>query len=214
MRRLILGLLVIGFLSFTQVADAEETLESLEEAMGELVLVEMETSLGTIEIALYEDKAPITVKNFLTYTEEKFYDGTIFHRVISDFMIQGGGLTPDLKPKETQEPIRNEAQNNLKNKRGTIAMARTPVVDSATSQFFINVKDNDFLDHKNATAAGFGYAVFGKVISGMDVVDAINKVKTGNKSQIPDKNRNILQDVPVETILIKSVKVQEETTQT
>ena len=112
-------------------------------------VVIMETSLGAVEIELFEDKAPISVKNFLDYVDEKFYDGTIFHRVINDFMIQGGGFTPDMQQKETKDPIKNEAFNGLKNERGTLAMARTSVIDSATSQFFINVKDNGFLDHKD-----------------------------------------------------------------
>jgi cyclophilin family peptidyl-prolyl cis-trans isomerase len=162
-------------------------------------VVVMTTSLGRMEIELYPDKAPETVKNFLRYVDEGFYDGTIFHRVISNFMIQGGGFTPDFKQKETHEPIKNEAGNGLKNVRGTIAMARTMVVDSATAQFFINVVDNPFLDHKDNTPRGYGYAVFGKVISGMDVADKIRNVKTGARGPFP-------KDVPLETVLIESVR--------
>ncbi len=140
------------------------------------VQVKVETSEGTIMLELDEAKAPATVANFLRYVDEGFYNGTIFHRVIKDFMIQGGGFTTDLKRKETAEPIKNEADNGLLNERGTIAMARTQIVDSATSQFFINHKDNPFLDHKDRTARGYGYAVFGRVIGGMDVVDKIAAV--------------------------------------
>src|SRR3972149_8867242 len=136
----------------------------------------METSLGNIKIELDQAKAPITVKNFLSYVDEKFYDGTIFHRVIGNFMIQGGGFTADMQQKRVKAPIKNEAGNGLKNMTGTMAMARTNVVDSATAQFFINVVDNDFLDHQNTTSQGFGYAVFGKVIQGMDVVEKIKAV--------------------------------------
>ncbi|NIM92044.1 MAG: peptidyl-prolyl cis-trans isomerase [Candidatus Aminicenantes bacterium] len=157
----------------------------------------MKTTKGDITIELYKDKAPITVKNFLSYVDEKFYEGTIFHRVIKDFMIQGGGLTPDFKEKPGKPPIKNEATNGLRNKRGTIAMARTQVIDSATSQFFINHVDNPFLDHKSKTPQGFGYAVFGKVIKGMDVVDAIANTKTMNRAGMAD--------VPRETIKIISV---------
>lgn len=157
----------------------------------------MQTSKGEITIELYADKAPITIKNFLSYVDEKFYDGTIFHRVIKGFMIQGGGLTPDLQEKPTKPPIKNEATNGLKNKKGTIAMARTAVIDSATSQFYINHVDNSFLNHKNNTPEGFGYCVFGKVIKGMDVVDAIANVKT--------MSRRGQMDVPSETITIISI---------
>ncbi len=161
-------------------------------------VVVMETSEGTIKIELWQDKAPITVKNFLRYVDEKFYDGTIYHRVISDFMIQGGGFTPDMKQKDAHEPIKNEATAELKNNRGTIAMARTNVVDSATAQFFINVKDNNPLNHRDNTPQGFGYTVFGKVIEGMDVVDKIKGVKTTTAGHFSD--------VPVTPVIIKSVK--------
>ena len=163
--------------------------------------VTMETTLGTISLELDDGKAPETVKNFIRYAKEGHYDGTIFHRVIDGFMIQGGGFTKDMNQKETREPIRNEAMNGLKNRRGTIAMARTMVVDSATSQFFINLVDNDFLDFQAPTPQGFGYAVFGEVTDGMSVVDAIAKVKTGNSGPY--------QNVPEDPIVIKKVTVSE-----
>jgi len=139
----------------------------------------METSMGTIMLELYPKKAPATVKNFLRYVNEGFYDGTIFHRVIPNFMIQGGGFTSDLQKKMTHAPIQNEADNGLRNRIGTIAMARTNDPNSATAQFFINVNQNAFLDFKEKTPRGWGYAVFGRVIKGMRVVNKIRKVKTG-----------------------------------
>ena len=159
----------------------------------------IETSMGSITVELDDEKAPITVKNFLDYAASGHYDGTIFHRVIDGFMIQGGGFTRNMDQKPTRAPIRNEAMNGLKNARGTIAMARTMVVDSATSQFFINLVDNDFLDFTSPTPQGFGYAVFGAVTDGMDVVDAIAKVKTGFNG--PHQN------VPEDPIVIKKVTV-------
>lgn len=162
-------------------------------------VVSMSTSLGDVCIELFGDKAPITTKNFLAYVNDKFYDGLIFHRVIESFMIQGGGFNGDMQEKPTKAPIKNEAANGLKNHSGTLAMARTGVVDSATSQFFINVKDNDFLDHQNTTAQGFGYVVFGRVVEGMDVVQKIKKVKTGD--------RGTHQDVPLEPVVIHSMRV-------
>ena len=159
----------------------------------------IETSKGTITLELNEEKAPATVANFVQYAKDGHYDGTIFHRVIDGFMIQGGGFTSDMNQKPTRAPIRNEAMNGLKNKRGTIAMARTMVVDSATSQFFINLVDNDFLDFQNPSPQGFGYAVFGEVTDGMAVVDAIAKVKTGFAG--PHQN------VPEEAIVIRKVTV-------
>lgn len=158
----------------------------------------MKTSMGDITIELYPDKAPITVKNFFSYVDEKFYDGTIFHRVMKGFMIQGGGLTPDFTEKPVKPTIKNEAANKLKNKRGTIAMARMPDKDSATSQFFINHVNNPSLDHRNNTPEGYGYAVFGKVINGMDVVDAIANVTIMTKSGRAN--------VPKETITIISIR--------
>src|SRR6516225_5172858 len=163
-------------------------------------VIVMVTSMGTIKMELYPDKAPVTVKNFLSYVDDKFYDGTIFHRVMGkenyddDFMIQGGGFEPGMKLKATKSPIKNESSNGLSNTRGTIAMARTPDADSATAQFYINVKDNKGLDK---AVEGTGYCVFGKVIEGMDGVDKIKAVKTGRKGGH--------ENVPVDDIIIKSV---------
>lgn len=160
----------------------------------------METSKGKITIELFKDKAPISTENFLSYVKDGFYDGLIFHRVISNFMIQGGGMDAEMRQKKTKAPIKNEATNGVSNKRGTLAMARTGVVDSATAQFFINVKDNGFLDHRSKSPDGYGYAVFGQVTSGMDVVDAIREVETGHNAGHDD--------VPVEPVVITSVKLQ------
>jgi peptidyl-prolyl cis-trans isomerase A (cyclophilin A) len=158
---------------------------------GEHPVVLLETSMGNIEIELYPDKAPVTVKNFLAYVREGHYDGLIFHRVIRDFMIQGGGFTKEMKERRpAHPPIRNEAGNGLRNDRGTIAMARTNVVDSATAQFFINVVNNGSLNHTDESPRGFGYAVFGKVIQGMDVVDRIRAVPTGRYSMFEDVPRD------------------------
>ena len=165
-------------------------------------VVVMETTAGTIELTLYPDKAPDTVENFIKYSKDGHYNGTIFHRVIDGFMIQGGGMTASMQEKKTRAPIRNEADNGLKNTRGAISMARTSEVDSATSQFFINVNDNDFLNFRDKTPSGYGYAVFGEVTKGMDVVDKIKSVKTGMK---PPHD-----DVPLEPIEIQSVKVVQE----
>jgi len=161
-------------------------------------VVTMETSLGNVKIELFEKEAPVSVANFLDYMKSGFYSGTIFHRVIANFMIQGGGFTSDLKQKPTNAPIRNEAGNGLKNQRGTIAMARTGIVDSATAQFFINVVNNDFLNQRDKTQQGFGYAVFGKVVEGMDVVDKIAAVKTVTRG---------FPDVPEKQVVIKSIKI-------
>ncbi|MBM4103572.1 MAG: peptidyl-prolyl cis-trans isomerase [Planctomycetes bacterium] len=161
--------------------------------------VKMQTTLGDITIELDAGAAPITVKNFLEYVKDGYYDGTIFHRVIKGFMIQGGGMTKDLQNKACNEPIVNEASNGLKNKRGTIAMARTNDPDSATSQFFINHADNDFLDYRGPQPDKIGYAVFGKLTEGLDAVDKIAAVKTGHKSHYDD--------VPAEPVEIISVKV-------
>ena len=160
----------------------------------------MSTSMGNIRIELDAEKAPITTKNFLDYTSAGHYDGLIFHRVIPGFMIQGGGMDAQMKEQKTNAPIKNEAGNGLKNKVGTVAMARTNVVDSATSQFFINVKDNEFLNYRSPVPAEFGYAVFGHVIEGMDVVQRIEKVRTGN--------RGFHQDVPVDAVVINSVTLE------
>jgi cyclophilin family peptidyl-prolyl cis-trans isomerase len=175
------------------VADTQEQ-KKAGDAKGPVVV--METSMGTIEIQLDDAHAPNTVKNFLNYVDDKFYDGTVFHRVISDFMIQGGGFEPGLKQKKTKDPIKNEAPNELSNKRGTIAMARTNNLHSATAQFFINVKDNDFLDTPRSP-----YCVFGKVIKGMDVVDKIRKVETAQAGGMGD--------VPTKDVVIKSVRREE-----
>jgi cyclophilin family peptidyl-prolyl cis-trans isomerase len=157
-------------------------------------VVLMKTSLGDVKIELNEKKAPITVKNFLKYVDDKFYDGTIFHRVIPGFMVQGGGFLPGMKQKETRATIKNEAGNGLSNERGTIAMARLPEPDTASAQFFINLVNNKGLDRNQESA---GYAVFGKVIAGMDVVDKIAKVETGR--------RNGFKDVPMQDVVIKSI---------
>ena len=163
--------------------------------------VVMETSKGTIVLEVFPEEAPETVKNFLQYVRWGHYDGTIFHRVIPDFMIQGGGFTTDMTRKTTEMPIQNEADNGLKNKRGTVAMARTPDPNSATDQFFINTKSNGFLNHKDKTPQGWGYAVFGKVIEGMDVVDAISRVRTAKKG--------MMGDVPVEPVKIVKMTVKD-----
>ena len=163
-------------------------------------IVLMETSKGTITIELWADKAPISVENFLRYTDNNFFDGMVFHRVIPGVMIQGGGFSPDMVQKSTYDAIKNEASASLPNSRGTLAMARTNVVDSATAQFFVNLVDNDNLNHTNETSRGFGYAVFGEVIGGMDVVDTIAKVETGTVKGY--------QNVPTEPIIITLVKRQ------
>ena len=160
--------------------------------------VVLETSKGKFVLELYADKSPQTVKNFLTYVDAGYYHGTIFHRVIPGFMIQGGGFTADMKKKSARKPIRNEADNKVRNQRGTIAMARTSVPHSAAAQFFINTVDNDFLNHKSKTPQGWGYAVFGRVVEGMTVVDAISAVKTGTRGQF--------RDVPTEAVVITSAQ--------
>jgi cyclophilin family peptidyl-prolyl cis-trans isomerase len=162
-------------------------------------MVEMRTSLGTMKVELYPDKAPKTAENFLQYAREGFYDGTVFHRVISGFMIQGGGFTPDMSEKETRAPIENEASNGLKNVRGSLAMARTGDPHSASSQFFINTVDNPFLDFQDESVRGWGYAVFGKVVEGLETLDAIKKVSTGS--------RDGQDDVPLDPVVIESVRI-------
>ncbi len=189
------GLLALTAISaapvFAQEADAGA---SASDAANPSVIIH--TSLGDITLELFAEEAPASVENFLAYANEGFYDGTIFHRVISHFMIQGGGMTPDLKPKATRDPVVNEAGNGISNTRGTVAMARTSQPDSATSQFFINVQDNGSLD-RNPTSAG--YTVFGKVTEGMEVVDEIRFVET---TSFPPYH-----DVPAEPVLIESVEV-------
>lgn len=157
----------------------------------------IKTSQGEIEAELFEDKAPITVKNFLSYVKKSHYKNTLFHRVINNFMIQGGGFGLDLKEKPTDAPIKNEADNGVKNEVGTLAMARTNLVDSATAQFFINVENNSFLDHRNKSAEAYGYCVFGKVTKGMPVVNKIKMVKTGS--------RGMLEDMPIQPIVILDI---------
>jgi peptidyl-prolyl cis-trans isomerase B (cyclophilin B) len=166
-----------------------------------MVKVTMETTKGIIKLELDGTKAPLTVANFVEYARAGFYDNTIFHRVIAGFMIQGGGYTVDTKLKETRSPIRNEADNGLQNVKGTIAMARTSDPDSASSQFFINVADNHFLDYKSSTPQGWGYAVFGHVTEGMDTVEKIEKVNTGHKSG--------MSDIPLSEVVIRKVTVEE-----
>ena len=162
-------------------------------------MVTLHTSMGDISLELDAEKAPKTVANFLQYARDGFYDGTIFHRVINNFMIQGGGMTADMAQKQTRAPVDNEANNGLKNKTGTVAMARTNDPHSATAQFFINVSDNGFLDHTAPTAQGWGYAVVGRVTAGMDVVEKIKAVATGSKG--------FHQDVPKEAVTIERVTV-------
>ncbi|MDJ0958383.1 MAG: peptidylprolyl isomerase [Arenicellales bacterium] len=161
-------------------------------------MVKMTTNFGVIEIELFQDEAPDTTANFMQYVNEGYFDGLIFHRVIPNFVIQGGGFEPGMKQKTTNAPIENEADNGLKNERGTLSMARTSDPHSATSQFFINLKDNDFLDHKAKDTNGWGYAVFAKVVSGMDVVDAISQAPTGNVG--------MHSDVPVEDVVIEKAE--------
>ncbi len=164
--------------------------------------IEMNTNHGAIVVELYPDKAPKTVENFLRYVKDGYYDGTIFHRVIPGFMIQGGGFTPDYKQKPTRDPIENEAANGLKNEIGTIAMARTSQPHSATAQFFVNVENNQFLNYTAPTIRGHGYTVFGKVVKGMDVVNKIALMRTGPGGPFPT-------DAPVEQVVIKSAKIME-----
>ncbi len=162
-------------------------------------MITLHTNFGDIKVELDFDKAPKTAENFKQYAEDGFYNGTIFHRVIDGFMIQGGGFDKDMQQKETRAPIENEADNGLKNENGTLAMARTMDPHSASAQFFINVKDNGFLNHTGKNTQGWGYCVFGKVTEGMDVVEKIKGVKTGNHGQH--------QDVPVESVIIENVTV-------
>ncbi len=191
---MLVKLLLVGFVGLALMA---ATATPAVAADNPTVVVE--TSMGAFEIELFADKAPKTVSNILDYVNDKFYDGLVFHRVIPTFMVQGGGLNSKLEKKETKKAIANESDNGLANKRGTVAMARTNVADSATSQFFVNVVDNDFLDRANAQDK-VGYCVFGKVTKGMDVVDKIKGVKTETRSGTPN--------VPVEDVTIKSIRVK------
>lgn len=173
----------------------------MKETTMENPMVLVETTSGDILLELFADKAPATTANFLSYVKEGFYTNTIFHRVIKDFMIQGGGLTMRMEEKPTHAPIRNEADNGLKNKRGALAMARTPDPHSATAQFFINTVDNEFLDYKSPDPEGYGYCVFGQVVEGMDTVDKIRKLRT--------KTSGMYSDVPVDMVLITNVSLFE-----
>lgn len=196
MRRIWAALLGVLLLAGWQTVGAENL---SQKNTGGRKMVTIKTNYGDIKVELFEKEAPITVKNFLDYAASGHYKGTVFHRVIDKFMIQGGGFDENFNQKPTRDPIKNEAGNQLRNKRGTLAMARTQVVDSATSQFFINLVDNDFLDFKAPTAQHYGYCVFGKVVEGMDVADKIAKLKTGR--------RGMYQDVPVENVVIQDVVV-------
>lgn len=192
---------VLTFVGVTTVQAADAT-PTTGGTMSTNPKVLLETSKGNITIELDAKNAPISTENFLGYVRDGFYNGLVFHRVIPSFMIQGGGMTADMKEKATKAPIKNEANNGLKNMRGTLAMARTNVPHSASSQFFINTKDNDFLNFRSETPQGWGYAVFGKVTEGMDVVDAIEGVKTGSKGRHDD--------VPVEPVTInKATEIKE-----
>ena len=191
----LLGILTFGYLFKKETVTVEQTQFEKFASNPQVIL---ETSFGPITLELDYEHAPITVANFLRYVDAEFYDGTIFHRVIPSFMIQGGGFNEVMDEKKTEAPIKNEAGNGLSNRRGTIAMARTSVVDSATSQFFINTVDNFFLDHRNEPADGYGYCVFGQVIEGLEIVDQIQKAPTGNSGYF--------QDVPEEPVIIRSAR--------
>ena len=190
------GLFLLFFISATSCSDIIHDKNKSQETK----LIKLSTNMGDITIELFEDKAPETVANFLRYTNEGKLNGTIFHRVIPNFMIQGGGHMPDMSQIDTFDPIINESNNNLSNKKGTIAMARTSSPNSATSQFFINLRDNDFLDKANS-ADGVGYCVFGQVTDGIEIVDQIGVVSTGNNSGHSD--------VPIENVIINDVSVIE-----
>ena len=187
LRSIACGVISLAFLLVTTVAAAQSN-----------PVVVIETSLGNITVELYQDEAPISVENFLTYVRDDFYAGTIFHRVIKGFMVQGGGMTEDMVRKATNPPIKNEATNGLRNERGTLAMARTAAVDSATAQFFINVANNRALNHESETQAEYGYAVFGKVIDGMDHVGEIENT--------PTTTAGPYRDVPSTPVIIKSIQ--------
>lgn len=190
-RPLMLAALLVWGLSLGMAADAP--------GKGKHPMVKLTTNQGEIVLELNDDKAPETVANFLGYVEDGFYNGTIFHRVIAGFMIQGGGMTEDMKEKSTKDPVKNEADNGLKNEPYTVAMARTQEPHSASAQFFINVADNTFLNHTGKNPEGWGYAVFGKVVTGQDVVDKIKAVATGRKG--------FYDDVPLEPVIIEKAEV-------
>ncbi|MBA2840084.1 peptidyl-prolyl cis-trans isomerase B (cyclophilin B) [Methanococcus maripaludis] len=187
---------IVFLISFAGCTESDSTTSN---ETCEIVYATIQTNYGNMTFELYPDKAPITVENFKKYAESGFYEGTIFHRVISDFMVQGGGFNIDGTKKETLDPIKNEADNGLSNKRGTIAMARTTIVDSATSQFFINTVDNSYLDYQDDS--NYGYAVFGKMTDGFDVLDEIENVATANNGQY--------QNWPVENVIIEKVTIEE-----
>jgi len=183
-----------------EVSDEDSEAEGSDIATGEKPVVEMRTNFGTVALELYPDKAPKTVENFLSYVRSGFYDGTIFHRVVPGFVIQGGGFTAEMVKKDTEAPIENEADNGLLNLKGAICMARTMEPQSATSQFFINTKDNPALDFRERSPQGWGYAVFGKVIEGIEVVQQIEGTPTGNQGPY--------QNVPVDPVVIESARVR------
>jgi cyclophilin family peptidyl-prolyl cis-trans isomerase len=192
MKRLVLVLLAVLF--------AAPVAAQMPPSSPDNPVVVLETTKGNITIELFKERAPVSVENFLQYVKSGHYDGTIFHRVIRGFMIQGGGMTPDMQEKPTRDPIKNEATNRIRNLRGTLAMARTAQVRSATSQFFINTAENRALDHRGLSPDEYGYAVFGKVTDGMDVIDQIERAKTGRAGP--------MEDVPVEPIVIKKASVK------
>lgn len=193
-----LGLMAFSFIPKKETAKVDQTQQEKFVSNPQVIL---ETSLGSIVLELYHDQAPISVANFLHYLDSGFYNGTVFHRVIPSFMIQGGGFTEAMDQKKTEDPIKNEAGNGLSNLRGTVAMARTSVVDSATSQFFINTVDNFFLDHQDESGEGYGYCVFGKVIEGLEIVNQIQNVPTGTLGYF--------QDVPKDPVIIISARRRE-----
>ncbi|MGY6554676.1 MAG: peptidylprolyl isomerase [Wenzhouxiangella sp.] len=198
--RILLSLCLL--LPLMAAAQTPETDHETDTDTTENPVVILHTNHGAITLELFEEQAPLSVANFLEYARDGHYDGTLFHRVIANFMIQGGGFDAEFQQKPTRDPIRNEADNGLSNERGTVAMARTNDPHSATSQFFINVTDNSFLDHRSpASGQTWGYAVFGRVTAGMDVVDAIRQVETGRRS--------FHQDVPVEDVIIERVEIPE-----
>jgi len=197
-KKLAIAIMALGGIIMVQSCN-EETFDTTLLKDTANPVVSIQTTVGDIYVELYEKEAPLTVTNFLSYAKDGFYNGTIFHRVIDGFMIQGGGFEPGLKEKQSKDPIKNEAVNGLKNEKGTLAMARTQVVDSATNQFFINLNTNAFLDHQGTSPQQYGYAVFGRVIEGMDHVEAIGKVKTGTVSYY--------EDVPLSDIVIDNVLI-------
>lgn len=200
MSKLVIALMIIALLLSPRTYSWADGDKEEKKERGDHIMVKLETNMGVVKIELDSEKAPKTTENFLSYVRDGFYDGTIFHRVIDGFMIQGGGFDDQMNQKTTKEPVENEAQNGLKNDKYTVAMARTQDPHSATAQFFINVKDNDFLNHTAPTTRGWGYAVFGKVVEGTEIVDAIKGVKTGNVG--------FHQDVPLEPVVIIKATVE------